>query len=431
MIISPGARAIRNTKHRRAPLAIVIVFFLMLPGELVRNASAAHPNAANHPLATIPLEPLGYKPLGSLYLLLRLSSSSLDFIDNSHLLFTFHYSRLLSREPEQGHDDQSIRALVLEVPSGKTDATAEWRMHDRRQYVYSLGNGTFLVRQGNDIQKLGDNLVLHPYLHFSHRLQNVQVSPDGQMLTVQSDMERHSEEKHRQLVAEAISNGDNLPDEDVDIEMVQLDRRKVVEEARAENPLKLAVTTTGYVKHEEIAESKRDHIPPDQWKIHFHPFDGQERTLSTVTSTCTPTEDFISPDVLMLNLCSTRSADRYVSAVNLQGKELWKGEWDARFVEPNLSLASNGQNFAISWIVASHPVDASFSLSDGDVQGQAVQVLSTTTGHLLLSVNASPVSSAGQNFALSADGSRLAVLNKGAIEVYEVPPDTAKDEAHK
>jgi hypothetical protein len=36
--------------------------------------------------------------------------------------------------------------------------------------------------------------------------------------------------------------------------------------------------------------------------------------------------------------------------------------------------------------------------------------------------DASPVLSAGQNFALSADGRRFAILRNGAIEVYDLPP---------
>ena len=426
MNIPASAReTIRVTLCRRARLA---VFCLIAPVGVASVASAAHPNSGAHPFATIPAGPLGYHPIGSVYTLLRLSSSSLDFIDSTHLLFTFHVSRLLSRETEQGHDDQSIRAMVLEVPSGKVDATAEWRMHDRRRYLFALGNGQFLVREGVDIQRMDQDLVLHPYLHFQHHLQNVQISPDGQLLTVQSDMERHSEEKHRKLVEEAIADGENLPDEDVDIQMVRLDHRRVAAEAKSDNPLRLAVTTTGYIKHEQL--------PADEWKIHFHPFEGVEKTVITVHSTCTPTEDFIRADLLLLDVCSSKSADRYVSAVDLAGRELWKGEWDARFIEPNLGLSpqgvsGEGENFAISWIVANHPVDAAFSLSDGDVQGQAVQVLNAATGHLLLSVNASPVASAGQNFALSADGTRLAVLNKGSIELYEVPADTVKDTSHK
>jgi hypothetical protein len=33
-----------------------------------------------------------------------------------------------------------------------------------------------------------------------------------------------------------------------------------------------------------------------------------------------------------------------------------------------------------------------------------------------------PIVSAGGNFALSGDGNRLAVVNRGAIEVYDLPP---------
>jgi hypothetical protein len=50
-----------------------------------------------------------------------------------------------------------------------------------------------------------------------------------------------------------------------------------------------------------------------------------------------------------------------------------------------------------------------------------VQVFDSATGALLMSTNASPVLTAGQNFALSEDGERLAVLREGAIEIYKVP----------
>jgi hypothetical protein len=346
------------------------------------------------------------------------SSMSLDFMDDSHLLFTFHHFRLMSREPEQGHDDQIIRAQVLEIPSGKVNATAEWRMHDRRQYLFARGEGSFLVRQGTDIKRLGSDLELHPYLHFPNRLQAVELSPDGNLLTVQEDLERHSADKHKRLVDEAIAGGENLPEEDVSIQMIRLEQRTVVGEAKSDHPVRLAVTTDGYVDHDQSVNN--------QWKIRFHPYDGKERVIKEVHSLCAPSEDFLTADTLMVRLCLGESADRYATALTLDGKELWKGRWDADFIDPNFGVSGSGRNFAISWIVATHPVDAFFSLSDGEVAGQVVQVLGASTGHLLLSLNVSPVVSAGQNFALSADGRRLAVLNKDNIEIYEVPADTEK-----
>ncbi len=426
-IYRPPAR-LASAGTLRSWCFVVAIFsaFAVLPAR-----PAAHP-AAPVPLLRIPVDPLGYRPIGSLYLLLRQSSLTLNFIDESHLLFTFHQFRLMEREVEQGHDDQNIHAVVVDLPSGSVNATAEWRLHDRRAYLYPLEKGTFLVRQGNDLFRTGADLHLHPYLRFNQRLLTAQVSPDGQLLTVQSDLERHSSEKHQRLLQEAMANGESVPDEDVQIQMIRLDHRKIIGQARAEAPLKLAVAPAGFIDQEQIAAGK--------WKVRVHPFTAEEenraedrrekksapRAIYDIASTCMPTDELIGSTTVLLTTCSARSADRFVTAINLDGQELWTGQWSARYVWPTLALDATGQNFAISWLRISHPVDTYDPLSDTDIQGQTVQVLSTRTGHLLLAVNASPVVSAGQNFALSADGSRLAVLNNGALEVYAVPADTAR-----
>jgi len=47
--------------------------------------------------------------------------------------------------------------------------------------------------------------------------------------------------------------------------------------------------------------------------------------------------------------------------------------------------------------------------------------LDSHSGSLRFALLLKPIVSAGGNFALSADGSRLAVLNRGAVEVYDLP----------
>jgi hypothetical protein len=51
-----------------------------------------------------------------------------------------------------------------------------------------------------------------------------------------------------------------------------------------------------------------------------------------------------------------------------------------------------------------------------------VGVYDTESGKLVLVKDVSPVLTAGQNVALSPDGTRFAVLRNGAIEVYDLPP---------
>ncbi len=372
------------------------------------------------PIATIAVTPLGFRPPGEIYLLGRLSSTTLDFVDDNHLLFTFHESRLMHREADAFHDDQNIRATVLDIASGKTDATADWRMHDRLRYLLPAGDGTFLVRQGSEIEKTDRSLSLHPYLKFNERLLSVELSPDRQMLVAQADLERHSAEAHKRMVEQALLSGESLPDEDVGIRMIRLEDKTVVATARSENPVKLAVTSSGYIMHEPIKSDRQT----DGWRIDFIPFNGERKHILELHSACMPSEEFLSEDTLLVTSCTGKSADRQGRAVNLSGKQLWTGVWDARLVWPTFYRSVNGSTFAMEWIRVSHPVDSFDPLNDGDVEAQLVQVLSTATGHLLLTTFASPIISAGQNFALSPEGKRFAVLNNGNIEVYEVPADT-------
>ena len=53
-----------------------------------------------------------------------------------------------------------------------------------------------------------------------------------------------------------------------------------------------------------------------------------------------------------------------------------------------------------------------------------VGVFDTTTGKLVLVRNAHPMVSAGQNFALSANGRRFAILRNQAIEIYNLPANS-------
>jgi hypothetical protein len=57
-----------------------------------------------------------------------------------------------------------------------------------------------------------------------------------------------------------------------------------------------------------------------------------------------------------------------------------------------------------------------------DVVAQMVGVFDTRSGKLELTKNATPVLSAGHNYALSRDGRRFAILREGAIEIYDLPP---------
>jgi hypothetical protein len=131
--------------------------------------------------------------------------------------------------------------------------------------------------------------------------------------------------------------------------------------------------------------------------------------------------------------CRPGHDDRFVAAYSLDRHKLWDGRWQSNFTWPAFRVAEAGTSVAISWLAVNHPVTATAAINDDDVQKQVLSVLDSRTGGLRLAVLLKPIVSAGGNFALSADGNRLAVLNQGAVEIYDLPapPPPATERAAK
>ncbi len=104
-------------------------------GRVFRRTSETGTPASQPAAFTIPVEPLGFFAPGAIYQGQRESLVSLDFLDEDHLLFTFHAPGLIRREdnPAAGNERQ-IRAVVLELPTGTVNAEALWTVHDRGRY---------------------------------------------------------------------------------------------------------------------------------------------------------------------------------------------------------------------------------------------------------------------------------------------------------
>jgi hypothetical protein len=342
--------------------------------------------------------------------------SSLDFIDAHHLLFTFHQARLLHREENPGklENDQIIRAVVLEIPGGKVVESTEWRMHDKIRYLWPLGEGKFLVRQRNSYALTDVSLKLQPYIEVSTPVFATEVSPDGSVIVIEHEFEKHTPEQHKRLDDQAAQFGDPSPVEDTQITLINSSSREVLAAVHTELPIHVPVTTNGYVG---VTRGKGE----DQFTVRFIPLEGKETVLGKVASTCTPRENFLNRKALVIESCGPKSTDVFLDAWTIEGKKLWNATRDGRLVWPSFVYSRTGDRFAESVLRITHPIDLADSLLDEDVREQLVQVFDAETGALLMTTNASPILTGGQNFALSGDGQRLVVLREGAIQIFDVP----------
>jgi hypothetical protein len=407
-------------KHLFQPATIVLVLWLGCAPRTVAGSSHRKDQPAAGPEERILVGPLGYRPPGPLYMLSGRAFSSLDFIDAHHLLFTFHQPRLMRREqnPDRFDDDQIIQAVVLSLPGGTVLASSEWRMHDRWRYLWPLGGGRFLVRQKNSYSLTDASLKLHAYIEVPTPILSTEVSPDGRILVVEHQYERHTAEQHGKLEAQAREYGEPPPAEDTQITVVNIASREVLAALRTESPINVPISSSGYVG---VARDKGQ----DQFLVRFVPFEGESLILGRVASTCTPHENFLNQKALVIESCGPKSPDIFLDAWTTDGKKLWNGHRDGHLVWPTFAYSRKGDRFALGLLHVSHVIDLVDSLNDEDVHEQVVQVFDSATGALLMATNASPILTAGQNFALSEDGDRLAVLREGAIEIYIVPSPPA------
>jgi hypothetical protein len=369
------------------------------------------------PDVRIAVGPLGYMAPSPFYLTSRLSSISLDFIDNNHLLFTFRQPGLMKRLPNEPRDDddQMIRALVLELPSGKVDSSAEWRMHDRSRYLWRLSNGLFLVRQHSNLFATDQTLQFRPFLNSETALESVQISPDRRWIAIEAEGKN---EDHESLASTSPSLGNIAPDDKpVQIFILNAESRAIIAHAQTFNAVEVPMIGDGHLQAIEGRQNK--------WIIRYLPFKGEARQLTEIESSCHPTEEPVSHDVTLIFACPRSGNDHLVSAINLDGKLLWQQRWDGRYIWPTFQLTQDGSRFAYSSLEVSHPVGPMDPVDQDSIVKQMVGVFDTKSGQLLLAKNATPILSAGQNYALSPDGSRFAILREGALEVYNLPPAPA------
>jgi hypothetical protein len=361
------------------------------------------------PTLRIPVAPLGYQPPGAFYITYRLSSAAMGFFDKDRLLFTFKVPRLLKRLPGDRGGDQEIRAVVLDTHTGKVLSQNQWRLRDREPYLWPFTDGQFLLRIDNTLYLLGPTLQLTPWLRTPNTLRFVQVSPQRKWVLIEYD----DPSKAQSGPSLEGTTGTKMP---VRVAILPMGSKKPIAVSDIDQPGPLPLMGDGFL---EVVEGK----DVASWTIREVPFAGASQLVGSVHSFCRPQTQPLNDTVALVTWCSQDETDRPVFAVNLAGAELWHHTWQQKYVWPYFDFAENGSRFAYESVQINVPMTVVTSSLDLDeIVGQMVGVYDTDTGKLVLVKDASPTLTAGQNVALSSDGRRFAVLRRGAIEIYDLPP---------
>ena len=378
------------------------------------------PLASQAAAFAIPVEPLGFFAPGAIYEGQRESMVSLDFIDEDHLLFTFHAPGLIRREgnPAAGNERQ-IRALMLELPAGTVTAEALWTFHDRGRYLWMLNDGRFLLRDANDIQ-IGDaSLDLKPLLHFQGPVLWLEMDPAQDLMATDSREPVGTKPQPGSVPGSATASAWLTPDEeqpsgqpDIVLRILQFNTGQVMQVSRTRATVHLPINSEGYV--ETLRGKGRE------WVLNLHYFKGGNRIIGKLDSMCAPAVEFVSDPEVLITTCNPDNS-RWMVAMSTDGKRLWNAVKPPTQIWPRLIMAPNGLRVARETLTVTHPVDTYSPLSFDDVKGQWIEVYDAITGKVDLTAPASPILDGGGNVAISPSARRVAILDAGAIKVYELP----------
>jgi len=161
-----------------------------------------------------------------------------------------------------------------------------------------------------------------------------------------------------------------------------------------------------------------------EWMLNLSYFTGGTKMLGSVDTACDPDDEFLSEDEILITGCTSDGASKLV-AMTTEGKTLWIAQAPSTEVWPRLTVAPNGSRLAWTTLDASHAVSTFAPMDSEDVKEQSVTVFDAATGDIAFVSPLSPILDAGGNAALSPSGRRVALVNAGAIQVFDLPAPPA------
>ncbi len=411
----------------------------------VRTLSPSQ-NMAQHsqlkPLARIYLSPLGYLQPATMPALGGASLVTLAFIDSNHFLFSFDIPAPATKGTDSCASEGTgrwVRTLVLNIASGKVEKAAQWELFDYAPFLLSLQNGQFILRRCSQISIFRADLNPRPLVNVEHSVQLFNVSPDGSHVLLES---QHSPSQSK---AELEPIARNLFP--VDLDFLYVNPLNVLGRSHAPTLENLPLFDTGFLTLQQTSH--------DLWKVNLQPYPGiakgqAAQVLTKIYSTCTPHMEAITRHTFLALVCL--DGVTYWAEMNktydLTGHLLWRkpvgqSHLTVRYASihaAHIASSADQSKIAIAALLTSYrPATASAPIAissmlkpqlqektsnsplimdEHDIDGQAIDVFESRTGNQIFHFITSPIYSAGQNFALSPHGNRLAVLHDDAIEIY-------------
>lgn len=370
---------------------------------------AAAPENLGKASQSIALRPLGYAPRPQKEIGELEHDDAMAWLGSHQLIVAFNPHKLIARDPATAWADtlRRVHAVVLDVNTRKVVSTADWSLSDRQPYLWQLSANRVLVHVENELRVLNEDMKVEQRIALDGPLSFVRISPNGELVAYAVTHERHSPELHTKL-REAL---DSDPDEDVSIRILDKEFHTIAEATSTRQIMPPILLNEGQVRMLAAPDAK--------YRLEMIPWQGQPKTIARFTSGCLPSVSSFAPDLLFVSTCSPQSGAHEYRILRPSGAVVLHGKSDPRNL--GQSVLGAEQKFAVKVLHANRAIPEGSAFHGADIDFAEVRIYRAHDGRVLNAIQiGSPPPSSGA-FALSSDGSQLAVFSNTAVNLYSVP----------
>jgi len=356
---------------------------------------------------SIALRPFGYAPRSRRLLADFEQDTALAWLGPDEVLFAFNSHSLIQRGSKSPENTRMVRAVLLNVSSHAVLQLTEWKIHDSERFLWQLDANRILVHVGDELRVYGTGLGLERTIRLSGALRFLHTSPSGDSMVFGTLRERHSPELHAQLRDELGAE----PEEDVEIAMVDKDFQIVTSGIAASSLTPPTLLDEGQV-------SLRPQ-PEGDYSMALEKWESTTSTLARFRSTCAPQVSSISPDLLFLVSCATNIGEPEYRVLHADGTLMLRGR--PGFRQMGIEGVGNPRQFAVKFVsrLGEDPPGSRFSAAD--LKFAEIRIYRAEDGKRLEIVRVDDPPTSYGGFALSPDGSQMAVLSGSAIKLFALP----------
>ncbi|SPE29708.1 exported hypothetical protein [Candidatus Sulfotelmatomonas gaucii] len=372
----------------------------------VTSAELQGPSATS-----IEVRPLGYTPRSIANLSDFTDDEAVAWLGSEQLVFAFNTHRLIRREgiANWKATHRIIRAVLFDAQSRTVTRAVDWEVMDSNRFLWPLSGGRVLVHVGNELRVYRAGLDVEQTIPLAGPLQFICMAPNLELMAVATLRERHSPELHSKLRDDLGAE----PEEDVDIAILNEKFSTIAQ----------ASTVTGIEPPTLLNEGQVTLFaqPNNHYRLGFSSWEGKSSTFARFESSCRPGLSSMMPDHLFLVTCDAATGRFEYRVLGSDGKLLMHGEGNQFVASEEASGSESNGVFAIKAIHSGQEFIPGMDFKGADMAFEELRVYRAADGKRLLAVHVKEPTTSRGGYALSPDGSRLAVLSQALIQFFQVP----------